>query len=169
MYVAALIIEGAGVSFVFQPGTRPQTATTPEAHFKTALVALQALNKPEDRAVVTSTRNMLRALGSSIGVAVSTAIQYGIMKLSLLHALPQDLRSQVLNGEWSIERFGSSPWAKSILDAKMKGAHIVLITFVPLLGLCLPGCLLFKDKIILLGDDKLKSEKKESGTSVSKV
>jgi hypothetical protein len=129
-----------------------------------ALVALQALSKPEDRAVITSTRNMLRALGSAIGVAVSTAVQYGVMKSNLPTDLPQDLRIQVLNGYWNVESSDHNQWTDDILNAKMKGAHIVFITFVPLVGSCLLGCLLVKDTI-LQGDAKPKDEKKEVGTS----
>ncbi|RFU23870.1 hypothetical protein B7463_g12468, partial [Scytalidium lignicola] len=143
VYIAALLIEGAGVGLVFQP----------------SLVALQALSKPEDRAVVTSTRNMLRAVGAAVGVAVSTAIQYGVMEANLPAALPLELRAQVLDGEWQIGD-SSAIWTESILNAKMRGIRVVFITFVPLIGLCLFGCLLVKDKI-LSGDAKPKQETKE--------
>jgi MFS family permease len=55
--VILLIIEGAGVGNVFQP----------------TLVATQAHSLKRDRAVVISTRNFLRALGGSLGLALSSA------------------------------------------------------------------------------------------------
>jgi hypothetical protein len=148
IYVISLMIEGAGMGFIFQPGTSVQMFKGFKANTNTALVALQALSKPEDRAVVTSTRNMLRALGSAIGVAASTAIQYAVMKADLPAELPSDLRSQVLDGSWHIGSSDSGEWTDGILDAKMKGTHIVFITFVPLVGLCLLGCLWIKDRVL---------------------
>lgn len=123
----------------------------------TALVALQALAKPQDRAVVTSTRNMLRAVGSAVGVAVSTAINYRVLQTSLPADLPLNLRTQVLDGDWNLEESGSSEWTSGILDAKMRAIHVVFITFLPLVGLCLAGCLFIKDKI-LTGDPKPKQD-----------
>lgn len=111
-------------------------------------MALQALAAPDDRAVVTSTRNMLRALGSAVGVALSTAIQYAVMESSLPSALPVEIRTQVINGSWAIGEAASEEWQESILEAKMQGIHVVFIIFAPLMGLCLLGCLVVKDKIL---------------------
>jgi hypothetical protein len=47
-----------------------------------ALVALQAHCKPQDRAVATSTRNLMRMLGAVTGLAVSTAIQHAVTESS---------------------------------------------------------------------------------------
>lgn len=82
VYVIVLIIEGAGIGFVLQP----------------ALVALQALAKPEDRAVATSTRNLMRMLGSVVGIASSTAIQYSVTKTAVPDGMPSALRSKVIDG-----------------------------------------------------------------------
>ncbi|KAI9745932.1 MAG: hypothetical protein M1818_000613 [Claussenomyces sp. TS43310] len=133
VYIAALFIEGAGVGFVVQP----------------TLVALQALSKPEDRAVVTSTRNLLRATGSAFGVAVSTAIEYSVMKSSLPSALPSSLKAQVLDGSWLANSTNFPQWTSSILDARMRGIHAVFISCVPLMGLCLVGCVFVQDRILM--------------------
>ncbi len=103
---------------------------------------------------------MLRAIGSAVGVAVSTAIQYGVMSGSLPADLPVDIRTQVLDGDWTLGQAGSSEWSDGILDAKMKGIHVVFITFLPLMALCLIGLLFVKDKI-LTGDPKAKQEVKQ--------
>ncbi|TVY45765.1 putative transporter [Lachnellula occidentalis] len=123
LYVISLIIEGAGVGFVFQP----------------ALVALQAHSKPQDRAVATSTRNLLRALGSVVGMAISTAVQFAVMQSALPASLPSAVRTQVIGGSWEIGQLGSEAWESDILDAKMKGIHAVFTILVPLLGVCLVG------------------------------
>ncbi|OAP55801.1 hypothetical protein AYL99_09953 [Fonsecaea erecta] len=135
VYVVAALIEGAGVGFVFQP----------------SLVALQALSTKADVAVTTSTRNWVRALGSAVGVAVSTAIQYAVTVSSLPADIPPDVASAVKNGTWVIGN-GPPAWDNAVLDAKMRGINRVFITFLPLIGLCLVGCLWIRD-IPLRGDN----------------
>ncbi|KAL1962693.1 hypothetical protein VTN77DRAFT_9237 [Rasamsonia byssochlamydoides] len=140
LYVVAVMVEGLGVGFVFQP----------------ALVALQALSNRPDMAVTTSARNWMRALGSAVGVAVSTAVQYGVMKASLPADLPASIRTQVLDGSWKVGQ-GQGVWDATIIDAKMKGMHAVFVMFVPLMGACLLGCLLIRDER-LLGDNEKKED-----------
>ncbi|KIW77236.1 hypothetical protein Z517_09682 [Fonsecaea pedrosoi CBS 271.37] len=135
VYVVAALVEGAGVGFVFQP----------------SLVALQALSTRPDVAVTTSTRNWVRALGSAVGVAVSTAIQYSVTISSLPANLPTDVSSAVKAGTWMVD--GPAPaWDNAVLDAKMRGINRVFISFLPLIGLCLLGCLWIRD-IPLRGDE----------------
>lgn len=107
---------------------------------------------------MTSTRNLLRAIGSAAGVAVSTAIEYGVMKSHLPSELPLSLRTQVISGTWLADSTNYPQWTSIILDAKMEGIHVVFITFVPLMGLCLIGCVMIQDRI-LTGDAKPKTEK----------
>lgn len=134
-----------------------------------ALVALQALSSPADRAVVTSTRNMLRALGSAIGVAVSTSVQYGVMKLTLPSQLPQDIRAQVLVGSWKADEFRHSQWTDGILESKMRGTQVVFITFVPLMALCLLGCVFVREVILLDDLDNATSNDRRIVNETSKV
>ncbi|KAJ5682720.1 hypothetical protein N7462_005885 [Penicillium macrosclerotiorum] len=136
-YVIVLIIEGAGIGFVLQP----------------ALVALQALSKSEDRAVATSTRNLMRMLGSVVGMALSTAIENAVMKSALPSGLPQSISTQVIGGSWERGQPESERWDPAILDAKMKGIRAVFIMLVPLVGVCLLGCWLIPSKE-LPGDAK---------------
>ena len=134
--VVILAIEGTGIGFVFQPG----------------LVALQALCNPQDRAVATSTRNLMRMFGAVVGVAASTAVQYVVMQSSLPKSLPSSLREQVLDGRWQIGQHDHSAWESGILEAKMKGIHAVFIMLAPLIGLCVLGCF-FVPSVILKGDE----------------
>ncbi|KAF7541725.1 hypothetical protein G7054_g374 [Neopestalotiopsis clavispora] len=145
VYVVVLFLEGAGIGFVLQP----------------ALVALQTLCKPEDRAVCTSTRNLLRMLGSVVGMAVSTAVQSAITIASVPKDVPAEIRSQVADGTWQ----RGNGWDSQILDAKMKGVRAVFILLVPLMGVCLLGCCLVPDQR-LRGDEKSAGPPKRSGTKV---
>ncbi|KAI1336179.1 major facilitator superfamily-domain-containing protein [Xylariaceae sp. FL0016] len=129
VYIVALIIEGIGIGLVLQP----------------ALVALQALCRPENRAVATSTRNLMRMLGSVAGLAVSTAIQHAVTESNLPDSMPKSLRESVVTGVWQAGDPGSDEWKPLILDAKMKGIRSVFIVMVPLVGVCLLGCYLVPD------------------------
>lgn len=85
------------------------------------------------------------------------------MSSSLPSSLPSNLRTQILQGDWQIGDTAFLPWQEGILDAKMRGAHVVFIVFAPLIGICLLGCLLVKD-VVLKGDPKkdVVQEKKAS-------
>ncbi|KAI0000082.1 MFS general substrate transporter [Xylariaceae sp. FL0662B] len=137
VYVISLLIEGAGVGFILQP----------------ALVALQALTSPQDRAVATSTRNLMRMLGSVFGLAVASTVQFEFMKSGLSDSIPSDLRSRVINGMWQRGEPGSATWESDILDAKLKGVHAVFIMMVPMMAVCLLGCVLIPN-VRLKGDPK---------------
>ncbi|KAI1452286.1 MFS general substrate transporter [Annulohypoxylon moriforme] len=144
VYVTALIIEGAGVGFILQP----------------ALVALQALSDPEDRAVATSTRNLMRMLGSVFGLAIATTVQFQFMKSGLSDAIPSDIRSRVIQGLWRRGEPGSEMWESQILDAKLRGVHAVFIMMVPMMAVCLLGCV-FIPNVRLHGDPKTDDEKEK--------
>lgn len=138
VHVVVLLIEGIGIGFVHQP----------------ALVALQALSKPADRAVATSTRNLMRMLGSVVGMALATAVQNAVMTAALPSEMPELLRASVIGGTWERGHgeSGSEAWDSMILDAKMKGVHTVFVMLAPLMSLCLAGCW-FIPNIALEGDD----------------
>ncbi|KAI2465806.1 MFS general substrate transporter [Annulohypoxylon bovei var. microspora] len=144
VYVTALIIEGAGVGFILQP----------------ALVALQALSRPEDRAVATSTRNLARMLGSVFGLAIATTVQFQFTKSGLSDAIPEDVRHRVTEGLWRRGEPESAAWESQILDAKLEGAHAVFVMMVPMMAVCLLGCLLIPN-VRLKGDPKTDDEKKQ--------
>ncbi|KAH8893895.1 MFS general substrate transporter [Thozetella sp. PMI_491] len=147
VHVIVLMIEGTGIGFVHQP----------------ALVALQALCSPEDRAVATSTRNLLRMVGAVTGLASSTALQFAVMTGALPENLPAHVRAQVLDGSWKTGVAETEAWDSSILDAKMQGVRAVFILLSPLVGLCLIGCY-FVPSVPLRGDDgDSKSAKRPEG------
>ncbi|XXG95800.1 hypothetical protein Hte_002071 [Hypoxylon texense] len=143
VYIISLIIEGAGVGFILQP----------------PLVALQALSRPEDRAVATSTRNLMRMLGSVFSLAVATTVQFEFMKAGLSDNIPPALQSRVIEGSWRRGESGSEMWESDILEAKYHGVRAVFIMMVPMMALCLLGCV-FIPNVRLKGDAK-KDDTKE--------
>ncbi|EUC39871.1 hypothetical protein COCMIDRAFT_41700 [Bipolaris oryzae ATCC 44560] len=105
-YLVILAIEGAGVDSVHQPG----------------LVALQTLSRPEDRAVATSTRNLLRFLGGVASIAISIAVQYRLTRT-------------VIDGGWQAGASATVGHDTAILSARTKGFQAVfalLVSFIKL-------------------------------------
>lgn len=131
------------------------------------LVALQALSRPEDRAVATSTRNLLRSLGGVAGVAVSTALQYGVTEAAVRARIPAELVPAVMDGRWRPGDQATAGQDADILDARMKGFQAVFAMLVPLMALCLLGSFLVSDEI-LKGDEK-KDERSAPAQTVADV
>jgi hypothetical protein len=127
------------VSFINQVSLVPRV-TQLLADMAVALVALQAHCKPQDRAVATSTRNLMRMLGAVTGLAVSTAVQYAVTE----SALPGSGSAAIAGSEKS----------DLLTEAKMKGIRAVFIIMVPLIALCGAGCV-FIPNVVLLGDESL--------------
>lgn len=121
---------------------------------------MQALSKAEDRAVATSTRNLLRSMGSVFGVAISTAVQYAATKRALRNTVPSDILSKALDGSWSDNGAIAEQYGSQILDAKMRGFRVVFITLIPLMCLCFIGNFFVADAV-LQGDLKENDPRKE--------
>lgn len=125
--VAPLILIGVGVGCIFQP----------------TLVALQAHSPKSRRAVIISNRNFFRCAGGAVGLAVSAAVLQASLRARLppeyayladsTYALPADPVSE--GGNW-----------EGVLDAYMYASRAVFILQVPLIGICLLGCLLVRDR-----------------------
>lgn len=124
-------------------------------------MAVQALSRPEDRAVATSTRNLLRSLGSVFGVAISTAVQNAAIQWDLRDTVPSNLLSEVLDGSWSSSDASTDKYRSQILDAKMKGFRVVFIILIPLMCLCFIGNFFVADTV-------LKGDVKETGQEKTK-
>lgn len=122
-------------------------------------MAVQAPSKTQDRAVATSTRNLLRSLGSVFGVAISTAVQNAAIKLSLRDTIPSDLLSEVLEGSWSSDDASTEKYRSRILDAKMQGFRVVFIILVPIMCLCFIGNFFVADTA-LKGDAQKQNQEK---------
>lgn len=76
------------------------------------------------------------------------------MRAALPVDLPESLKTQVLDGSWSAAEAeeGGDVWVNSILEAKMKGVRAVFIMLIPMMALCLVGCVWVPDRV-LRGDE----------------
>ncbi|RDW85737.1 MFS multidrug transporter-like protein [Coleophoma crateriformis] len=148
--VIFLIIEGAGVGNVFQP----------------TLIAAQAHTRKQDRAVVISVRNFVRALGGSVGLALSSAVFSNVLskQLNVLSVpLPSGFKSGILASILSVPDLSSltATQKAEVLDAYMSASHGVFTVWVPIMGTCLLLCFLIKDNG-LKRPEEVEKEKKEA-------
>ena len=134
--VIILIIEGAGVGNVFQP----------------TLVAAQAHSLKRDRAVVIGVRNFLRALGGSVGLALSAALFSNILKQrlnSLSTPLPLHFEEEILASILRVPNLSmlTNVQKHEVLNAYMSGSkavftmvcidgHPALLFHAPLRSVC---------------------------------
>ncbi|KAJ5618422.1 Major facilitator superfamily domain general substrate transporter [Penicillium herquei] len=151
VYAVVLAIEGAGVGYTHQPGKSCYSCHKINTDVNPGLVAVQALARAEDRAVATSTRNLLRSLGSVFGIAISTAAQRAVIKSYLnIHHASTEISGDKQN-HMATREIGSVEHSL-ILDAKMAGFRVVFISLVPLICLCFIGNFWVND--VTLSDDK---------------
>ncbi|ORY69822.1 major facilitator superfamily domain-containing protein [Pseudomassariella vexata] len=126
MVVIPLLLIGIGVGNVFQP----------------TLVALQAHTPKSRRAAVISNRNFFRCAGGACGLAVSAAVLQAALRANLpteyahladdAYALTHGQTLGVGGGE--------------VLDAYMAASRAVFVLQVPLIGICLLGCVFIRDR-----------------------
>ncbi|KAI8307613.1 Efflux pump dotC [Colletotrichum sp. SAR11_59] len=140
--VIPLLIVGIGVGFIFQP----------------TLVALQAHSIKSRRAVITSNRNFFRCAGGACGLAISAAI----LQATLRANLPAEFK-YLSSSTYSIPQLSSDDMSR-VLDAYMAASRAVFILQIPLVGLCLVGCLLIKDR----GLEPIDDTKPEDTSSESR-
>lgn len=134
--VIPLLIIGIGVGFIFQP----------------TLVALQAHSIKSRRAVITSNRNFFRCAGGACGLAVSAAVLQATLKANL----PPEF-SHLASNTYSIPELSDQDMS-IVLDAYMAASRAVFILQIPLIGLCLIGCLFIKDRGLHPIDDPKPSD-----------
>ncbi|KAK2729092.1 major facilitator superfamily transporter [Colletotrichum kahawae] len=140
--VIPLLIVGIGVGFIFQP----------------TLVALQAHSIKSRRAVITSNRNFFRCAGGASGLAISAAI----LQATLRANLPAEFK-YLSSSTYSIPQLSSDDMSR-VLDAYMAASRAVFTFQIPLVGLCLVGCLLIKDR----GLEPIDDTKPEDTSSESR-
>ncbi len=117
--------------------------------FQPTLVALQAHSPKSRRAVVISTRNFFRCIGGSFGLATSAAALQAALKANL----PAEY-AYLANNTYSLPKF-QGPGFDGVLDAYMAASRAVFILQIPLIGLCLAGCLFIKDRGLEPLEDKI--------------
>ena len=130
--VFILMIQGVGLGFTFQP----------------TLVAAQAHTRKEDRAVVISARNFVRAMGGAVGLAVASSIYSNTLKRNLPQSLPSAIRGEVLGSTFSqINLTPLRPADRTaVLNAYMAAINAVFIMWVSCIGICTFLMAFIKDK-----------------------
>ncbi|KAH6713677.1 MFS multidrug transporter-like protein [Leptodontidium sp. MPI-SDFR-AT-0119] len=112
-----------------------------------------------DRAVVISTRNFLRAMGGSFGLAICSAVFSHSLKKSLNSSSPPvsfDLKSDILATILSVPNVTnlSSVEKEQVLDAYMDASRALFILWLPVMGICLALCLLIVDNGLTRPEEK---------------
>lgn len=124
LLVIPLVFVGIGVGFIFQP----------------TLIAFQAHVPKSKRAVITSNRNFFRCAGGACGLAISAAVLQAVLRANL----PADY-AYLAEDTYSLTKFDGPAWDE-VLDAYMAASRAVFILQVPLIGICLVGCLFVRDR-----------------------
>ncbi|KAL1901434.1 hypothetical protein Sste5346_001839 [Sporothrix stenoceras] len=139
-----LAVQGTGVGLVFQP----------------TLVAAQAHSPKQDRAVVISARNFIRALGGSAGLAIASAVFSNTLLSSLPTALPASVRSSIAAAIFAVPDLSgvSDPVVRQgVLDAYSHAFRNICILWAAAMGTCLVLMVLIKDKGLARNVDEKKA------------
>ncbi|WDK21150.1 MFS transporter [Colletotrichum graminicola] len=135
--------------------------------FQSTLVALQAHSTKSRRAVITSNRNFFRCAGGACGLAVSAAV----LQATLRTHLPPEFK-YLSSSSYSIPKLDEQDMAV-VLDSYMAASRAVFILQIPLIGLCLIGCLFVKDQGLHPIDDieptDVTTESRDEEVEVSRV
>lgn len=121
-----------------------------------ALVAAQAHSTKADRAVVISARNFIRALGGSVGLAISSAIFSNSLHAHLPSRLPSDLASQLKDSVFATPKLVDlDPSTRAdILQAYASASRGVFTMWVAVIGCCLVLMVFVKDKGLQRQEEK---------------
>ena len=146
-----LIIEGAGVGCVFQP----------------TLVAAQAHSAKEDRAVVISVRNFIRALGGAAGLAISSTIFSNVLNAHTT-TLPIDLQGHIRNENLGTADLSRMTYAQKevVLNAYAAASHAAFLLYAPAMGICILLCVFIEDKGLQRPSEKAAAQLSSSEASI---
>lgn len=150
--VGTLFMMGVGVGFIFQP----------------TMVAAQANSKKAQRAVVISTRNVLRSFGGALGIAVASLIVTNSLlkeiKVQLKEDnLPKAFLYSLTNSIYAKADTSSLTEAQVAVVAQMYMTAIKNYFYlsVPLLAICLFSCAFTNDHGLRCLDELPQDLKKE--------
>lgn len=132
--IVTLIAQGMGIGFTFQP----------------TLVAAQAHSAKQDRAVVISSRNFLRALGGAAGLAIASALFSNTLigHLDATSAIPIDVVDEIKSSVFSMPNISNLTEGQKInvLDTYTKASRSVFYFWEGCIGLCWLLMFFIKDK-----------------------
>lgn len=126
-----------------------------------SLVAVQAGVERKDMAVVTSTRNFVRNLGGTLGLAISGTILNNITRSRLLEdGVAEGVIDSVIRRPESARNDLDSETRKLVVDVYRMGFRVVFLTSAALATVAFMVALLMMPQINLdrADDEKLKEE-----------
>lgn len=132
--VVTLIAQGMGVGFTFQP----------------TLVAAQAHSARQDRAVVISSRNFLRALGGAAGLAIASALFSNTLvgHINSVSGVPADVVDEIKSSVFSMPDISGLTEEQRIiiLETYTEASRSVFYFWEGCMGLCWLLMFFIKDK-----------------------
>lgn len=118
--------------------------------FCTALVAAQAHSAKQDRAVVISSRNFLRALGGAAGLAIASALFSNTLvgHMNSVTAVPADIADEIKSSVFSMPDISGLTEEQRIiiLDTYTRASRSVFYFWEGCMGLCWLLMFFIKDK-----------------------
>lgn len=123
----------------------------------TALVAAQAHAPKQDRAVVISARNYIRALGGSGGLAIASAIFSNSLLSSLPSSLPENITHKIHDSIFDMPRLDglSVEQQHQVKDAYVTAARSVFYLWAGAMACCLVLMVFIKDKGLTRQEEKV--------------
>lgn len=155
--IACLLMIGIGIGCTFQP----------------TMVAAQAQSKKADRAVVISTRNVIRSFGGSAGIAIASTIisnslissidtiqqnpsRYANIPTNYLISLKSEIYSKIDTTQLNSEQ------VKIIQGVYMKSIRNYFYILLPFIGVCLLSSLFIRDRgLQCLDETPIENDKKD--------
>jgi hypothetical protein len=122
-----------------------------------ALVAAQAHSRKEDRAVVISARNFIRALGGSAGLATASAIYSNTLVRHLPTEIPSELARKIRSSIFDAPDTStlSAALEASVMEAYVAASRSVFYIWVGAMGCCLLLTFLIKDKGLVRTEEEV--------------
>lgn len=123
------------------------------------MVAAQAHSLKEDRAIVISARNFIRALGGSAGLAIASAIFSSTLVSNIPASIPKSLAESIERSVFEMPDISDLPRDQQIevLDAYVKAARSVFYLWAGAMGCCLALMVFIRDKGLKRNDEKKDS------------
>jgi hypothetical protein len=134
-------------------------------------VAAQAHSSKEDRAVVISARNFIRAFGGSVGLAIASAIFSNTLLRGLPSDIPPAFRHQVEDSIFDMPNAStlSIKDKNSVRDAYVHASKSIFYLWFAAITVCLILMVFIKDKGLKRIEEEIFPEESREGPMVDVV
>ena len=169
--VVVLIAQGMGIGFTFQPSESCKTHFLDHSEdlltwSRIALVAAQAHSAKQDRAVVISSRNFLRALGGAAGLAIASALFSNtlVAHLNSTSAIPADVADEIKSSVFSMPDISGLTDEQRIFvfDTYSRASRSVFYFWEGCIGVCWLLMFFIKDKGLQRKEEKQENTEAQS-------